>query len=182
MSSSHSLNENQNREAIKEKSHMEVQKNTQKNMVKYEIYKTMHDNLNKAMKAGFYYEAIFIEYAIFEDRLTSLLKHAGVPYANKNGKEDKISRKIDKIRSRPEFTTKFVRERLSLDLVEEIQAWTEQRNAFIHNLANTPYDSEQVKQVAKDGERILKVFKTKSSSVINRFKKDQNEVKRELKS
>ncbi len=35
-----------------------------KNMQKYEIYKTMHGKLKRALNAGFYYEAIFLEYAI----------------------------------------------------------------------------------------------------------------------
>ena len=33
----------------------------------------MHESLSKALKNEFYYEAIFIEYAILEDRLTSAL-------------------------------------------------------------------------------------------------------------
>ena len=144
---------------------------TPKNMVKYEIYKSMFENLSRAMKAGFYYEGIFIEYAIFFFCLTSLLKYANVPYCNKNGKEDKISRKIDKIRSRPEFTEKFVRDRLPEGLMVQNKDWTERRNALIHNLANIPYDSRQVKEAAEEGERILKVFKNKSASVIRYFKK-----------
>ena len=52
----------------------------EKNMEKYEVYKSMNENLSKAMRAGFYYQAIFIEYAIIEDRCSSVLRHAGVPY------------------------------------------------------------------------------------------------------
>ena len=29
------------------------------NMAKYEAYKTMHEDLKKAIRAGFYYQAIF---------------------------------------------------------------------------------------------------------------------------
>ena len=43
---------------------------------KYEAYKAMKVNLSKAMRSGFYYQAIFIEYAIIEDRTVSLLRHA----------------------------------------------------------------------------------------------------------
>ena len=79
--------------------------------------------------------------------------------------------KIDKIRSRPEFTEKFVRDRLPEGLMVQIKDWTERRNALIHNLANIPYDSQQVKEVAEEGGRVLKVFKNKSASVIRYFKK-----------
>lgn len=145
--------------------------NTEKNMVKYEIYKTMHEDLSRAMKAGFYYEAIFIEYAIFEDRLSSLLKYAGFS-CEKQGRPLKISKKISVVRDNKKFTTKFIRDRLPFTLLDEVREWTEKRNALIHDLANTPYDSEKVREVAEEGERVLKVFKAKSTSVINRLKKE----------
>ena len=144
---------------------------TEKNMEKYGIYKTMYENLSKAMRAGFYYEAIFIEYAILEDRLTALLAYAGVPHADKNGREDKISRKIAKARDRPEFSTKFVRDRIPVSMMDALRDWTDKRNALIHNLANIPYDGEAVRAIAEEGEQLLKTFKNKAASVMNRFKK-----------
>ena len=144
---------------------------SEKNMEKYGIYKSMYENLAKAMRSGYYYQAIFIEYAILEDRLRAILRYAGVPYISKNGREDKISRKLDKLRDRPEFAKKFVRDRIPAKMVDEIKDWTEARNDLIHNLANIPYDDENVKAVAERGKRILDVFKNKSASVINHFKK-----------
>lgn len=143
----------------------------QKNMAKYEAYRSMYINLGKALKAGFYYQAIFIEYAIFEDRLASLLRYAGVPTVRKDGREDKISRKIAKVRDHNAFNTKSIRSRLPVALMDELKLWTEQRNALVHDLANMPYDNEQVKAVALDGERILKDFKAGASAVIRNFKK-----------
>lgn len=66
----------------------------EKNMEKYEIYKSMNENLSKAMKAEFYYQAIFIEYAIIEDRCLSVLKHAGVKYVDSKDRELTLSRKV----------------------------------------------------------------------------------------
>lgn len=152
---------------------MDRVKESEKNMVKYEIYKTMYENLNKAIKYKYYYEAIFIEYAIIEDRLRAVLKYANVRYVDKNGREDKLSRKISKIKSRPEFATRFVKDRLSENLLDGIQDWANKRNALIHNLANVPYDSENVRLVAEEGRDIIKVFQSKSASVINRFKKEE---------
>ena len=48
------------------------------NTQKYETYKSINESLSKALKYGFYYEAIFLEYAIVEDRLASVLKYAGI--------------------------------------------------------------------------------------------------------
>ena len=69
-----------------------------KNMEKYDIYKKMKVDLKKAMKAGFYYQAIFIEYAIIEDRCLSLLRHAGVKYLDNRGWELKLSKKLNKLK------------------------------------------------------------------------------------
>ena len=143
----------------------------EKNMEKYEIYKSMYENLAKAMRAGYYYQAIFIEYAILEDRLRAILRYAGVPYISKNGREDKISRKLDKLRDRPEFANRFVRDRIPTKMIDEIKDWIETRNDLIHNLANIPYDDESIIAVAERGKQLLDVFKNKSASVINHFKK-----------
>ena len=145
---------------------------TEKNMEKYESYKQLSSDLTKAMKQGFYYEAIFIEYAILEDRLASVLRYAGVLTMEKAGKKN-IAEKIKDIRNKKEFSSKFVRERLSFELLDSVKAWTEKRNSLIHNLANIPYDAAAVKEVAEEGYEIVKVVKNKSDSVINRFKKEQ---------
>ena len=47
------------------------------NMQKYANYKEQMGRLNKALTSRFFLEAIFIEYAIMEDRLESVLRHSG---------------------------------------------------------------------------------------------------------
>lgn len=54
------------------------------NVQKYETYKSIHESLSKSLKYGFYYETIFLEYVILEDRLVSVLKYAEIPYIDKN--------------------------------------------------------------------------------------------------
>lgn len=78
---------------------------SKKNMEKYATYKTMMENLSKAMRSEFYYQAIFIEYAILEDRATSALKYAHVKYLNRNGQEIAISKKLNKLRDNSAFAT-----------------------------------------------------------------------------
>ena len=48
------------------------------NMQKYFNYQEQMVRLKKAMAAQFYLEAIFIEYAVMEYRLESILRHSGV--------------------------------------------------------------------------------------------------------
>ena len=90
------------------------------NMAKYEAYKTMHEDLKKAIRAGFYYQAIFIEYAIAEDRCRSALVCARVKCINSRGQELKLSAKINKLKSNSAFTAKYPRSRLTLELLDEL--------------------------------------------------------------
>jgi len=145
-----------------------------KNIEKQETYRCLSRLLTRAMKAEFFYQAIFIEYAILEDRLTSVLKNASVPVVDKKGNSYKISKKIDMIRSRREFSSKFVRQRISLELLDSIVKWKKKRDVLIHNLANVPYDFDAIRIVAEEGFVLLKKFKNKSQSVINSFKKENN--------
>ena len=46
------------------------------NLQKYENYKEQFKRLNRALTNGFNLEALFIEYAIMEDRTESILRHA----------------------------------------------------------------------------------------------------------
>ena len=50
------------------------------NKDKNKIYSDLMSKLKKSMSNEFYYEAIFIEFAILEDRTSSLLKHANKEY------------------------------------------------------------------------------------------------------
>ena len=47
------------------------------NQLKYENYREQFKRLNSALHSGFNLEAMFIEYAILEDRTESILRHAG---------------------------------------------------------------------------------------------------------
>lgn len=55
------------------------------NHQKYLNYCEQMKRLKKALGSGFYLEAIFIEYAVLEDRLESALRHAGAFNPNKQG-------------------------------------------------------------------------------------------------
>ena len=144
-----------------------------KNMEKYEIYRAMNGNLSKAMKAGYYYEAIFIEYAILEDRCTSLLKHAGSKYIDGKGFELKLSTKINKLRSNSSFTEHYVRQRITLKLLDEIEAWKRERDKLIHALAKIKYDDESTRDVAIKGQNLVRIFSSKVKNVNNYFDKVQ---------
>ena len=145
-----------------------------KNTEKYKVYKAMKSNLTKAMKAGFYYQAIFIEYAVIEDRCRSVLKHAGVKYLESNGTELKLSRKLNKMRSNSAFTNSFVRKRISLELIDSIETWKRDRDRLIHAMARIPYDHGSVKEIAERGLEIVNTLDSRVRSV-NRYYDKMNE-------
>ena len=137
----------------------------EKNMEKYQAYKSMNENLAKAMRSGFYYQAIFIEYAIIEDRCTSVLKHAGVKHLDSKGQEIKLSQKLTKMRDNPAFHIPYIRQRITLELLEEITVWKRERDKLIHALAAIPYDHESVKATAITGQELVKKLSSKVRSV-----------------
>ena len=55
-----------------------VIKNSENNTEKYATYRAMTGRHKLAMKHGFYLEAMLIDYAMLEDRLTSFIWYAGV--------------------------------------------------------------------------------------------------------
>lgn len=134
-------------------------------MEKYEVYKSMNENLSKAMRSGFYYQAIFIEYAILEDRCSSVLKYAGISYLDKKGQDISISQKLNRMRNNPAFQVPYVRQRIPLELLDSITAWKNKRDDLIHHLATIPYDHESVRATAITGQELVKKLSSKVRSV-----------------
>lgn len=139
---------------------------------KYETYKAMKSNLSKAMKDGFYYQAIFIEYAIIEDRCESVLRHAGVKTTlkNKDGTEQeiKLDTKLNKMETHSAFTNPYVRKRITQELVSELRTWKTDRNKLVHDLAKIPYNHDSIKEIAERGQDLARILDNKVKSV-NRY-------------
>ena len=70
--------------------------NPRKHAEVYENYKEQMNRLKKAMANAFYLEALFIEYAIMEDRAEAILRYEGNEINAKNGFVS-IDRKLNKI-------------------------------------------------------------------------------------
>ena len=107
--------------------------------------------LTRALKSEFYYEAIFIEYAIIEDRTDSILRHANVTIDKPT-----LNNKIKAIKINRVFKNEYVTKHLSLDLLDSIKQWKNKRNALIHDLINLSYSNEDIKKIALEGQQIVK--------------------------
>ena len=78
---------------------------TSENRLKYENYKEQFKRLNRALANGFNLEAMFIEYAILEDRTESILRHAeqwDAYLKSRKGREPNIDSKVKYIQKRAE--------------------------------------------------------------------------------
>ena len=67
------------------------------NQQKYENYRAQSRRLSSALRSGFYLEAVFIEYAIIEDRLESALTHTGAFNPNRQGTITSKLKKLEKL-------------------------------------------------------------------------------------
>lgn len=130
---------------------------------KNEKYKDLMEKLNKSIKNEFFYEAIFIEYAILEDRTESLLRHAKI-----NAKDSTITLKINKIKTNKMFKDKYINKHLSIELLDKIIKWKNKRNELIHDLIKTKYTNNQIESIALEGYEIVKKVNNKST-LVNKY-------------
>lgn len=138
------------------------------NIEKKEKYANLMSKLKKATDNEYYYEAIFIEYAILEDRTESLLKHAGKRFQESNGNPFKISKKLNKLKSEKEFQTSYIRKHLTEELIEKIYEWKIERDKLMHNIINLQYKNDEIKILALNGECLVKKFNSKSQ-LVNKY-------------
>lgn len=146
----------------------------EKNYAKQETYANMKANLSRALKAGFYYEAIFIEYAIIEDRCSSLLNHAGVKSTEKDGRPYSLNKKLNILTNGKAFNEKYIRKRITIELIEDLRSWKEDRNKLIHALAKIQYNSESVNKIAQRGQELVRVLDNKTKSVNHYFQQKED--------
>ena len=127
--------------------------------LKYENYQEQFKRLNTAMRSGFNLEAMFIEYAIMEDRTESILRHAGKweAYMKRRGKNGPtLNSKIIYIQRQMESNRKDLLNRyFSDDLLDRILAWKEDRNRLIHALLKQQLGHNEVTDLASEGKRLV---------------------------
>ena len=125
-------------------------------------YRSLHEILSRAMKNEFYYEAIFIEYAIIEDRTDSILRHANIRINNPT-----LNNKINTIKHSRSFKDEYIKKHLNLELLDSVKSWKHKRNDLIHDLVNLSYSNEDIKEIAIEGQNIVKKLSSKSTLVTN---------------
>ena len=128
------------------------------NMRKYYNYREQMGRLKKAINMEFYFEAVFIEYAVMEDRLQSVLEKAGVynPEKHKN-----IGKKISRIRELCRDPKHPLHRYITQEMLDLIINWKETRNDLIHRLMKQDMKTEELKDFALQGQEIMKTLCSK---------------------
>ena len=132
---------------------------------KYRNYKEQFDRLNKALKNEFYLEAIFIEYAILEDRTESVLHHAGLWEAYMTGKKmANIGTKLTFIKNKATVKSCTLHPYFNDDLMEQLRLWKNKRNPLIHDLLNQKLGDDDLKDLAMEGSQLVRTLRTRATS------------------
>ena len=133
------------------------------NQQKYENYRVQMGRLKSALRNHFYLEAIFIEYAIMEDRLEAILRHAD-KWHPKEGSFICIDAKVKKVAKLAEEKKNPAHRYFPPELTDGILVWKGKRNRLIHALLKQSLHSEDLLQVAEEGEAIVKQLCSKTTS------------------
>ena len=143
------------------------------NMQKYGNYKEQTGRLKKAMDNHFLLEALFIEYAIMEDRCESILRHSNAfnPERHKT-----INGKLNRITELARYKKSLIRKYISDELIEEIKGWKEERNRLIHALMKQSLTSEELEQIAAQGQQIVKTLCSKTTSYKRALEREQKRM------
>ena len=140
------------------------------NMQKFANYKEQFGRLKKALNNNFYLEAIFIEYAIVEDRFESVLRHSGKFNSEKH---TSLNSKLKIVSKMTEEIKGLARKYFTQELLEEINIWKEDRNKLIHALMKQSLHTEDLQIVAHKGQEIAKTVSNKTKSYNNALSKLQ---------
>ena len=128
---------------------------TPENMLKYENYKEQMKRLKAAMTNHFYLEAVFIEYAILEDRLESALRHSG-KWHPKPDQHTSIDRKVRLLMAQAEEHKSPAQKYFQPEMMQEVLDWKNKRNPLMHSLMKQQLHTDDLASFAEDGMRLVK--------------------------
>ena len=147
------------------------------NQQKYANYKDQFKRLNRALSGGVNLEAMFIEYAIMEDRNESILRHAELweAYLNtRKGREPTINSKVRYIQKRADNRKHILNKYFSDDLLDKILTWKDERNRLIHALLLQQLAHNEVRALAEQGNELVRILRSRSGAMNRAIEKQKN--------
>ena len=130
--------------------------------IKFENYKEQFVRLKKAVDSNFYLEAMFISYAIIEDRSDAILSYEGNEIYSKNFIP--LDKKLNKIKKIAEQNKSLPQKYFSDSLIDDILVWKETRNGLIHALMKKPLTTEDLAKSAQEGKALAREFSNRATS------------------
>ena len=134
------------------------------NIQKYENYRAQFKRLNRAMKEQFYLEAIFIVYAILEDRTESILRYEGNDIKPKGDRKPGIAQKLSKIRTIARGKKSLPNKYFSDELIDRIITWKNNRDRMIHALLKQQLSTEELARIAEEGKIVARELCNKANN------------------
>ena len=134
------------------------------NLQKYENYKEQFKRLDKALKEGFNLEAIFIEYAIMEDRTSSILRYENNRIKPKGDNQPGIESKLSKIKTISREKGSLPNRYFQDEFIDRIIAWKEERNRLIHALLKQQLSTEGLASLAEEGKVLARELSNKAGN------------------
>ena len=147
----------------------------EQNTQKYENYREQFKRLNKAMNSNFYLEAMFISYAIMEDRTESILRHAGKWEAYlkyRKGREPNIGTKVNYIIKQAEQKKTLLYKYFADTLLGDVLEWKDERNRMIHALMKQTLSTEELEELAIEGKTLARTLANRSTSFSRAIEKN----------
>ena len=147
---------------------------------KYENYREQFKRLNKSLANGFNLEAMFIEYAIMEDRTESILRHAG-RWENylktKRGRGPTLHSKVTYIKKCANSKISLLDRYFNDEMLDNILDWKEDRNRMIHALLKQELAHNEVSGIAERGNELVKLLRNRAGAYNRMIDKKKQEAK-----
>ncbi len=135
---------------------------TSESQLKYNNYKEQFKRLDKAINNCFYLEAMFIAYAIMEDRADSILSYEGNEIHSNSFIS--IDRKLRKIKKTAEQKNSLPVRYFTDSLIDDILDWKEKRNHYMHALMKGVLTTEELCDMAIEGKTLARALANKATS------------------
>lgn len=134
------------------------------NMQKYENYKQQFKRLDRAIKEGFNLEAVFIAYAIMEDRTESILRYENNSIKPKSGHRVSINAKLNKVKTISREKGSLPNRYFQDEFIDQIIEWKEERNKMIHALLKQKLTTEELIVLALEGRNLARQLSNKANN------------------
>lgn len=126
------------------------------------VHKKFFDETDDAIKRGYFLEALCLEYAAMESRVSSIMRVLNMPCQDTKSIEAQRIGLILKINCLKKFYSTdaqlLEKSKLNLETFDKIFTWCKKRNGRIHRLYTNPHEYIELKQqneeMAKEGREL----------------------------